>query len=360
MNWCMSRVSRHCVRARSLAESTNYKFTPAWWLRGAHRQTLWSQFFRRERLPSLRTERVETPDGDHLFLYHLDIDSTRPRVILLHGLEGSVRSHYVAGILAKAQRRRWNATLVEFRGCGPELNAGPRMYHSGETGDLELVVQSMIEREPAAPIFLAGVSLGGNVLLKWLGECGTQAPQQVRAAVAVSVPYDLEAGCRILQRGFARVYDRHFLRSLRDKAWRKLSQHPGLFDADKLSRALTLEDFDDAVTGPVHGFSGSHDYYVKSSSIAWIDKIRVPTLLLSAEDDPFLPRRVLDQVRAIAGENRNLHLRFTRFGGHVGFLSGSIPFRPVYWAEERLMAFFDSIASGLRRSALPGIPQSTT
>ncbi len=324
-----------------MADSTEYKFTPAWWLPGPHPQTLWSQFFRRGRLPRLRTERVETPDGDHLFLHHHDLAPDRPRVLILHGLEGSERSHYVPGLITQAERRGWNATVLVFRGCGTELNTAPRMYHSGETTDLRLVIQMLIDRAPADLLFLAGVSLGGNVLLKWLGECGADVPSQARAAAAVSVPFDLEMGCKKLQRGFARVYDRHFLRSLRQKARRKLAQHPYLFDSVKLEAARTIEDFDDAVTGPIHGFAGSHDYYERSSSISWLSRIQLPTLLLSAEDDPFLPASVLDRVREIAGTHPNLHLHFAKSGGHVGFVSGRIPFRPVYWAEERLMTFFD-------------------
>jgi uncharacterized protein len=325
-----------------VADSTEHKFTPAWWLRGAHPQTLWSQFFRSDRSPDLRHERIETPDGDHLSLYHRDITLNRPRVLILHGLEGSEQSHYVAGFISQATRRGWNSTVLVFRGCGSELNAAPRLYHSGETSDLGLVVDLLTAQAPGDSLFLAGVSLGGNVLLKWLGERGDRPPAQVRAAAAVSVPFDLEMGCKNLQRGFARVYDRHFLKSLREKARRKLEQHPGLFDSARLEAARTIEDFDDAVTGPVHGFDGSHDYYRRSSSISFLGRLRVPTLLLSAEDDPFLPSSVLDRVREIAKSNPSLHLQFTLAGGHVGFVTGRVPFRPRYWAEERLMAFFDS------------------
>jgi predicted alpha/beta-fold hydrolase len=325
-----------------VANSTDPKFTPAWWLRGAHPQTLWSQFFRRGRAPELRHERIATPDGDHLSLYHRDVASNRPRLLILHGLEGSERSHYVAGFVAQASRRGWNSTVLVFRGCGSEFNAAPRLYHSGETSDLGFVAELLTSRAPGDSLILAGVSLGGNVLLKWLGELADRPPVQVRAAAAVSVPFDLELGCKNLQQGFARLYDRHFLKSLRDKARRKLEQHPGLFDAARLEAATTIEGFDDAVTGPVHGFDGSHDYYRRSSSISFIGRIQVPTLLLSAEDDPFLPGFVLDRVQEIAKSNPSLHLQFTPTGGHVGFVTGRTPFRPVYWAEERLMTFLDS------------------
>lgn len=324
-----------------MPQSDDDKFSPAWWLRGPHAQTLWSQYFRRRRLPPMRMERLATPDGDRIHLYHRDSDPGTPRVVLLHGLEGSVESHYVQGIVERAERRRWSVTVLVFRGCGPELNAAPRLYHSGETSDLRLVLGVLARRRPDDRLFLAGVSLGGNVLLKFLGESPGTVPRQVAAAAAVSVPFDLEAGCRHLQRGFARVYDRHFLRSLRRKALQKLEQHPGLFDRGRLLRARTIEDFDDAVTGPVHGFDGSHDYYTRSSSIHFLRDIAVPTLLLSSEDDPFLPMEVLHRVAAIAPQNPRLTVQFTRHGGHVGFLAGAVPFRPVHWAEDRLMRFFD-------------------
>jgi predicted alpha/beta-fold hydrolase len=318
------------------------KFSPAWWLRGPHAQTLWSQYFRRRRLPEMRLERLEMPDGDRLHLYHRDVRPDGPRLFLLHGLEGSVRSHYVQGFVRGAGQRSWNTTLLVFRGCGPELNTAPRMYHSGETGDLRHALSILTHRHPAQPVALAGVSLGGNVLLKYLGENPDGVPDQVVAAATISVPYDLEAGSRHLQKGFARVYDRHFLKSLRRKALLKLEQHPGLFSRERMLSVRTIEDFDDAVTGPVHGFKGSSDYYSKSSSIHFLDRIAVPTLLVSSRDDPFLPAAVLERVRQAAAPNRHLSVDFTSHGGHVGFLAGNLPFRPVHWAEHRVLSFFDT------------------
>ena len=290
----------------------------------------------------MQLERLAMPDGDLVHLYHHDVASEAPRVLLLHGLEGSIRSHYVQGIAREARERGWNFTLLVFRGCGPELNRAPRMYHSGETSDVRFVVGALASRFSQQMLFLAGVSLGGNVLLKYLGESPELVPRQVTAAAAMSVPYDLEAGSRHLQVGFARVYDRHFLRSLRRKALHKLQQHPGLFNRAPALAARTIEDFDDAVTGPVLGFAGSTDYYTRSSSIHFIERISIPTLLVSAEDDPFLPVEVLRKVAVVAGRNPCLTVRFTAHGGHVGFVAGSIPFRVVHWGERRLMAFFDS------------------
>jgi predicted alpha/beta-fold hydrolase len=318
------------------------KFSPAWWLRGPHAQTLWSQYFRRLRIPEMTLERLETPDGDRVHLYHRDVGTDRPRVFLLHGLEGSVRSHYVQGFVRGSEQRGWNTTLLVFRGCGPEFNTAPRMYHSGETSDLRFALSTLSKRYPRQSVALAGVSLGGNVLLKYLGEDPASVPGVVLTSAAVSVPYDLEAGSRHLQKGFARVYDRHFLKSLRRKALLKLEQHPGLFSRERAIGARTIEAFDDAVTGPVHGFAGSNDYYTRSSSIHFLGRIAVPTLLLSAEDDPFLPVEVLKRVQRVASANPNLRVEFTPHGGHVGFLSGNIPFRPVHWAEERVLSFFDT------------------
>ena len=298
----------------------------------------------------MRVEKLATPDGDSVYLYHRDIAPGQPRVFLLHGLEGSVRSHYVQGIARGAEARGWNFTLLVFRGCGPEFNLAPRMYHSGETSDLRLALDEVTGRHPAEPVFLAGVSLGGNVLLKYLGEDPERVPGQIRAAAAVSVPFDLEAGSRHLQRGFAKVYDRHFLKSLRLKALRKLDQHPGLFDRGQAMQADSIESFDDAVTGPIHGFAGSHDYYTRSSSIHFIERIAIPTLLVSSADDPFLPSAVLHQVRKIAIANPHLSVQFSQRGGHVGFVSGNFPFRPYYWAEARVLQFFGDqrVASAVR------------
>lgn len=321
------------------------KYRPAWWLPGAHAQTLWGRFARRIPRVATTLERLETPDGDNLEIHSLDAAEGAPRVLLLHGLEGSPRSHYVGGVLAEAERRGWGGTLMVFRGCGTLPNVARRFYHSGETTDLAFVLAALVERWPASPWFLVGVSLGGNVLLKWLGERGDDTHRGVVAAAAISTPFDLAAGARRISQGFSRVYDRSFVRSLRRKALVKLGRYPDLFDRARLARARTILDFDDAVTGPVHGFAGARDYYSRSSSLASLPRIRVSTLLISAEDDPFLPPEVLDRVRSVAAANPRIVLEFTRHGGHVGFVSGS-PWRPAYYAERRTFEFFDAVSTG--------------
>ncbi len=215
-----------------------------------------------------------------------------------------------------------------------------RFYHSGETGDLAQVVQRVAADYATSPLFLAGYSLGGNVLLKWLGEMGSNLPPNLRAAAAVSVPFDLEAGAQYINQGFSRIYERHFLRTLKAKAIAKLARFPDLFDPHALACANTIVEFDDAVTAPVHGFHGASDYYAQSSSIRFLIGIRVPTLLISAYDDPFLPPQTLRSVAEIAHSNSALYTAFSAHGGHVGFVSGYIPGCPHYDSEDRIMSFF--------------------
>jgi uncharacterized protein len=319
--------------------TSEYTYRPAWWVPGGHAQTLWGKFFRpRPPLP-VRIERWDTPDGDFVDVWRLDAPSGSPRLFFLHGLEGTIRSHYVSGLFRQALARGWAADLLIFRGCGDEPNRLRRFYHSGETGDLAFALGRVIEQHPGSPILIAGVSLGGNVLLKYLGERGDDLPSEVRGAATISVPYDLERGARHLSHGFSRVYDRHFLRTLRQKAREKLARFPDLFDAAALERARTIYEFDDAVTAPVHGFVDAHDYYSRSSSIHWVGTVARPTLLLSSYDDPFLPPDVLDDVRARARLNANLTLEFTRQGGHVGFVTGQLPLKAAYYAEWRVCEF---------------------
>jgi predicted alpha/beta-fold hydrolase len=294
-----------------------------------------------------RVERWTTPDGDEIELRRLDASNRladTPRLLLLHGLEGTINSVYLLGTLAQARARGWAADVLIFRTCNGEMNRARRMYHSGETTDLDFVVQHLVAAHPAQSLVIAGFSLGGNVLLKWLGEQGQAAPSQVVAAAAVSVPFDLERGSRQIERGFARVYGQHFLRTLRAKARAKLRAFPELFDSAALDRARTLYDFDDSVTAPVHGFRAASDYYSRSSSLRFIAQIRRPTLLLSARDDPFLPPEVLDRVAEVARSNLDLHVEFHELGGHVGFVSGLNPLRPRYYAEWRVVDFLARVA----------------
>lgn len=332
-------------------------YTPAWWVPGAHLQTLWGKLVRRRPRVATRAERWPTPDGDTLEIRRLDppagAASDVPRLLILHGLEGTIRSHYILGLLNQARRRGWAADVLIFRGCNGEIPRASRFYHSGETTDLDFVVRRLVHEHPTQPMVLVGVSLGGNVLLKWLGERGSEAPGVVRAAAAISVPYDLERGSRQIERGFSRLYTFHFLRTLRRKALAKLAEEPGLFAEEPLMAARTLTDFDDAVTAPVHGFESARDYYTRSSARHFLAGIRRPTLLLSAYDDPFLPREVLDDVAFLASRNPYLHVEFHEHGGHVGFVGGRVPWRPEYHAEERAAQFLhEELDTHVPRSAV--------
>lgn len=329
-------------------------YSPAWWIPGGHLQTLWGKLFRRQAPAPTVLERWDTPDEDFVELYRLQSATGAPRVILLHGLEGTIRSHYAQGLLNEAARRGWGADLLIFRSCGSKPNLTRRFYHSGETTDAALILDRVSREHPTSPLAIAGVSLGGNVLLKLLGERGTDLPPQLKAAAAVSVPFDLLRSSRRIDRGFSRFYQKFFLSSLRRKAQEKAGRFPDLAPADRISRLRTLEDFDNLITGPLHGFLDAQDYYRKSSSLPWLEHIRIDTLLLSAVDDPMLPPEVLDEVRDVARRNSKLHLEFVKKGGHAGFITGSWPWRPFYYAEYRVGEFFArqfDIASGTRQPA---------
>ena len=319
------------------------KYRPAWFAPGPHVRTLWARLFRRIPLPPVEGLRWDTPDGDFIDVLRLPAAPDRPRLVLLHGLEGTHRSPYVRGLLHEAAARGWGADFMLFRSCGGELNRARRFYHSGETTDLAFVVDRVLAEFPRARLGLAGVSLGGNVLLKYLGEQGDALPARVAGAAAVSVPFDLGRGSRWIGRGFGRVYEHYFLKSLKRKTREKARLHPDIADLARLDRVRTLLEFDDLVTGPLHGFTSADDYYARSSSRHFLRDIRRPTLLLSAVDDPFLPCEVLDDVRAAARDNPALVPEFVDKGGHVGFVAGRVPWRPFYYAEWRVVDWLSSV-----------------
>jgi predicted alpha/beta-fold hydrolase len=301
---------------------------------------VWGQFTRARSIVPFAREILTAPDGDELVLDHVAGPPGSPRLLLLHGLEGSSYSVYVQGMAALAAAAGARVTVLNFRSCARDPaevtrwlpNKRPRLYHSGETTDLDHVARTLAGRDPGAPLLAAGVSLGGNVLLKWLGE----NPQQtlVRAAATISVPYDLDAGARHLTSRLGTIYVRHFLPTLLAKSLHVVRAFPEVAkraDFERASRARTFHDFDDAATAPLHGFAGAADYYARSSSLAFVARISTPALCISAEDDPFLPCEVLRQVAQCAPACVELHV--TRRGGHVGFVAGTDPRRPEYWAE---------------------------
>ena len=309
---------------------TNSSFRPAWWLRGAHLQTLYPSLFRRRAHPVLQRERLELADGDFIDLDWCG-DSNRPVVVVLHGLEGSLQSHYTGGILQALSASGYRAVLMYFRGCSGEANRLARSYHSGETGDLATVLQHIRQRHRDTPLAVIGYSLGGNVLLKWLGETG--GDNDLTTAVAVSVPFDLDLAARKLERGLSRVYQRYLLQKLRRSAAVRSRQAALPLSAAQLGALKTFRQFDNAVTAPLHGFRDVDDYYSRSSSKAFLRDIITPTLIIHAEDDPFLPANAVPTGEMLGPATT---LELSAAGGHVGFIAGDRPGCPRYWLETRI------------------------
>ena len=305
-------------------------FKPAWWLPNHHMQTLWPVLFRRPPLTAIRRERLELPDGDFV-----DLDWTTgtsgPLVLLLHGLEGSLRSKYARGLLARLHNLGWRGVLMNFRGCSGEPNRQARAYHSGDTADLEFVIDTLRARETDPRLAAVGFSLGANVLLKWLGESGARS--RLDAAVAVSVPFQLGITTRNLEAGFRRVYQDHLLKRLKRSMARKLDTHPEQVDAATLGRVSSIWEFDQHITAPLHGFAGADDYYARSSCHQYLAGIDTPTLIIQARDDSFVPADLVPRAAELAPKVR---LELSPHGGHVGFVSGNWPLRGRYWLEERI------------------------
>jgi predicted alpha/beta-fold hydrolase len=321
---------------------------PPWWCRNRHVQTIWGPLLRRRRLV-LRRERFETRDGDFVDVDWADaragtstVERRPPLFLMLHGLEGSSASHYASGMVELAVARGWRAAVFHFRSCSGEVNRHPRFYHAGDTDDLDEVVGALIAREPGISIVAAGVSLGGNVLLKWLGERGADVPGQVLGAAGISVPFDLVACARALDRGFARlVYTAGFLRTFRQKVRAKARVFPNFVDVGAALRARTFAEYDRAVTAPLHGFADEVDYWTRSSSGPWLPLMHRPVLLINALDDPFVPAESLPDPASLPSF---ITAVFTPRGGHVGFVDGRRPWATSSWAERRAMDFLATLA----------------
>ncbi len=329
-------------------------YRPPRWLPGPHLQTIWPATL--SPCPSIgwQRERWDAPDGDFVDVDFADGDADAdaarvdaaqarddgprdgvrvPMLVLFHGLEGSSRSHYARAFAAAARRRGWRIAVPHFRGCSGELNRAPRAYHSGDSAEVDWILRRFARGAAGrGPLVAVGASLGGNALLKWLGE-QRESAHVVRAAAAISAPHDLHASAVALSRGFNLVYMRHFLNSLKRKSDAKLAQYPGLFDRRRMLRSRDFFDFDDAVTAPMHGFASCFDYWERSSCRRFLAGIRVPTLVINARNDPFLPARAL-AARDEASDQ--VTLDYPAEGGHVGFPQG-LPPGHLDWLPERTM-----------------------
>lgn len=306
-----------------------------WWLPGRHLQTIYPYLRLRPRPPAYRRERVETADADFVDLDWVDGPADAPILVLFHGLEGSSKSHYAAAILAAAAKRGWRGVVPHWRGCSGEPNRLARAYHSGDHGELDALLGMVRARSGSAPLLALGISLGGNVLLNWLGREPEKSRAWLKAAAAVSAPIDLVASGTALDRGLNRIYARNFLRTLVPRALEKLGRFPGLYSEEKLRRVGTIRDFDDLVTAPLHGFAGVMDYWSRASSKPWLKGIVLPTLVLNAKNDPFVPG---DSLPGRSDVGAAVTLEQPEGGGHVGFVSGGFP-GSLDWFIGRLLQF---------------------
>lgn len=307
------------------------------WLPGGHLQTIYTSLFLRPPAVDYRRERLELADGDFLDFDWVDGAAGSPVVVLFHGLEGDSDSFYARDLMHAVRQRGWTGVVAHFRGCSGEDNRLPRAYFAGDSEEIERILRHVRDLHPGVPRYAVGVSLGGNALLKWLGEAGDAAKSLVDRAAGVSAPVDLTAAGEALDRGFNRqVYTARFLHSLKRKALRKAEQFPGLLDADAIAAATTFREFDTLVTARLHGFRDADDYWSRVSSKPLLKSIRVPTLVINALNDPFLPAEALPTTAEVAPA---VTLEQPESGGHVAFPSGPFPGN-IDWLPQRLMQHF--------------------
>jgi predicted alpha/beta-fold hydrolase len=325
------------------------QFQPPKWLKNRHFQTiLASMSWVWPSRPQVRREALELPDGDVTAVDWLvaadEFPKTSPLLVVLHGLEGSAESPYARMMLDAARDRGWHGCVLHFRDCGDYRNLLPRRYHAGETNDLRHFLSVLQGRGFTGPVMAVGFSLGGNVLLKYLGESGSQTP--LRAACAVCVPLDLHECAVALNTGLSKGYQRYLLKRMKTSVTRKFDRHTAAFDWQQALGAKTFAEFDDVVTAPLHGFDSGVDYYDKCSSVRFLDSIEKPTLIINALDDPFMTPGVIPHRDRLS---EHVCLEVSEYGGHVGFIDGGTPRRPSFYLPGRLTEFLQPHA------AMPGM-----
>lgn len=311
-----------------------------WWLPTGHLQTIVPATLVPVPGVAYRRERWDTPDGDFIdvdFAQPEPSDAAAPLLALFHGLEGGSGSHYARSIMRAFADRGWRAAVVHFRGCSGEPNRLVRAYHSGDSEEGDWKLRRLHALYPDARLHVVGVSLGGNMLAKWLGERAEDA-RFVTAAASIGAPLDLAAGGAALARGFNRLYTRMFMDSLRPKALAKLQHFPEAASEAALRTARTLYDFDNAYTAPVHGFRDTDDYWLRASGKPWLRSVRVPHLVINALNDPFVPPESLPRASDVSS---SVMLEQPETGGHIGFASGPFPGRLAF-LPQRLLSFFES------------------
>ena len=330
---------------------TDSTYSAPWWLPGGHAQTIFPalagrrlhealiQSYVRERWP---TEGAGgAPDGDFIDVDFLPWIDGAPLAVLFHGLEGSSTSHYALALMGALQLRGWNGCVAHFRGCSGEMNRLPRAYHSGDSDEIGWIIRRLIATRAPSKLHAAGVSLGGNALVKWAAEQGDAAKPLVGAVVSVSSPLDLAACGAALGSGFNMIYTRMFLDTLKKKGAAKLRQHPGIYDAGLMLGARDLYAFDNIVTAPLHGYRDTDDYYARASAKPLLKRVRVPMLLINAKNDPFYPAHALPGAADVAS---SVTLEQPAAGGHAGFVQGALPPGNIGWLPNRVLTFFSQFS----------------
>lgn len=309
------------------------------WLPGGHLQTIYSNVLIRVPKVEYRRERLELADGDFLDFDWVDGAPEAPLVVLFHGLEGNSDSTYARDLMDTVRQKNWNGVVAHFRGTSGEPNRLPRAYFAGDSAEIQRMLEYAKSRHPNVPLYAVGVSLGGNALLKWLGESGAQATSWVDRAAAISAPLDLTAAGNALDQGFNRsVYTARFLSTLKQKALDKAARFPGTLDAEAIEHATTFREFDTLVTARLHGFRDADDYWLKVSSKPWLRSITIPTLVVNAKNDPFMPASALPSIDDVS---EAVILEQPETGGHASFPSGPFPGN-LDWIPRRLITHFDT------------------
>ena len=314
-------------------------FKPAWGLKHAHLQTIFAKYLSPRHKQKTVAEQFSLPDGDVIQLNWMQpskVAANAPMVVILHGLAGDINSHYIQGLLAQCRTLRWPAVMMHFRGCNGVANKLPRAYHSGDTADFALFLQQCRQRYPARRLMAIGFSLGGNVLVKYCGESGSQ--NLLSAAVAVCAPLALAPSSDRINQGFSKVYQRYLLGRLKGTMQRKLAAHadfPLPISASDIRNIRSIRQFDNCLTAPLHGFRDAEDYYQRASAKPFLASICRPSLLIHAKDDPFLSDAVIPSTDEL---NPHIHYELTRGGGHVGFVYGSV-LKPKFWLNQRIPQF---------------------
>lgn len=314
---------------------TKSNFKPAWWLPNAHLQTIWSTFFRKTPHLKFNNLNLTLDDGDFIDLsvseHIADTTRNKPIILLLHGLEGSLSSPYAKTLIKSLMKAGYGVYFMHFRGCSDQHNNLPRSYHSGETEDLQFVVRYLTQKHQCKLHAVIGFSLGGNVLLKWLGE--QQSKARTEKAIAISVPFQLTDAAKRMNQGFSKVYQHHLISRLQKKYIDKFRTIPSPLRVD-VKKLTTFYDFDHQVTAPLNGFKGADDYYQRCSSRQFIKTIKIPTLILHAKDDPFMYPETAPTAEELPD---NVALELSESGGHVGFIAGNLPWKARYWVDERVI-----------------------